>query len=48
MSGAISMYWKMLKTMRGMRPRSGPSMSGPSIVNVLPDDVWPYAKMVPL
>ena len=31
-----------------MTPRSSSLSSFPDIVNVLPQPVWPYAKMVPL
>ena len=43
----------IVPTMRGMTPRPGASiatdaMPAPSIVCVLPDDVCPNARMVPL
>ena len=43
-----SMTEKMWSAARCMRPGApAPYLSPPCIVKVLPDDVWPYAKIVP-
>jgi len=49
LSFEFSILLKMVRTIRGTIPCSSIfSMSGPCMVKVLPDPVWPYAKIVPL
>jgi len=49
LSFEFSIFVKIVLTIQGTIPYiSWFSMSGPYIVNVLPDPVWPYAKIVPL
>lgn len=48
-SELFSIYSNTVLTILGITPyTSWSSMSGPTIVWVLPDEVWPYARTVPL
>ena len=48
MLGSALMFWKMWSNELGMTPRNSCGSDLPCIVHVLPQPVWPYAKMVPL